>query len=55
MATVIIGNGGTARSAIGKLEQASLTMTQEQRDTSEAYLAKGADFSAPGLTCGAYN
>lgn len=55
MATVIIGNGGTARSAIGKLEQASLTMTQEQRDTSEAYLAKVADFIASAVTYGDYS
>jgi len=55
MSTVIIGNGGTARSAIGKLEQASLTMDEDQRATSETYLAKVADFIASAVTYGDYS
>jgi len=55
MSTVIIGNGGTARSAIGKLEQASLTMDEGQRATSEQYLAKIADFIASAVTYGDYS
>ena len=55
MSTVIIGNGGTARSAIGKLEQASLTMDEGQRATSETYLAKIADFIASAVTYGDYS
>lgn len=55
MSTVVIGGGDHARSAIGKLEQASLTMTQEQRDTSETYLAKVVNAIASAVTYGDYS
>lgn len=39
MTTVIIGGGERARSAITDLENASVGMSQADRDAAEAYLA----------------
>lgn len=55
MSTVIIGGGDHARSAIGKLELASTSMDEDQRATSEQYLAKIADFIAAAVTYGDYS
>lgn len=38
MSTVIIGGGSNARNAITDLENASLTMSQADRDAAEAFL-----------------
>lgn len=55
MSVIIIGGGDHARNAIGKLEQASLTMDDMQRETAEAYLVKFNSFIESAVTYGDFS